>query len=50
MALLEENPKREEPYDVNDVDTPKNPTMLKQIRADNSGPVPQTSYGRASTQ
>ena len=34
----------------NSVLTKRNKTMLDQIRENNSGPFPQTSYGRASTQ
>jgi hypothetical protein len=40
-------PKAQQSYDVNDVDTPNNPTMLDQIRGDNLSQKPNTSYGRS---
>ena len=33
--------------DVNQVKTPNNPTMVDQIRENNAGDQPKTSYGRA---
>jgi len=34
----------------NDVKTKRNKTMLEQIRGNNNGPYPQTSYGRGMCQ